>query len=74
MQKKIYKVVDSRTNSERLIRAISKTQALRVAAESSMSASLASQDDIVTLVGAGVAVEGDAAADAAVKGDVAAAA
>jgi hypothetical protein len=58
MQKKIYKVVDSRTNSERLIRAVNKTQALRIAAESSMAAGLASQDDIVTLVGAGVVVEG----------------
>ena len=58
MSTRIYIVSEkSGTNRARLVRAISKAQAIRFVAEQTIAASIASQDDIVDAMTVGAAIE-----------------
>jgi hypothetical protein len=53
---RIYLVTDTKTGEQQLIRAGNQAQAVRRAAQSKFSVTVASQDDLVTLIAAGHAV------------------
>jgi len=57
MSTRIYLVTDQQTQAKRLIRAASQAQAIRHAVASRFGAEVASQNDLVTLLAAGQAVE-----------------
>lgn len=57
MSQRIYLVTDRNTQTRRLIRAANQAQAVRHAAQSRFDIQVASQDDLVTLLAAGQAVE-----------------
>lgn len=54
---RIYLVTDTETNKHRLIRAANQAQAVGFAARSRFDVEVAGQDDLVSLVAAGHAVE-----------------
>lgn len=53
---RIYLVTDTKTDEQQLIRAGNQAQAVRRAAQSKFSVTVASQDDLVTLIAAGAVV------------------
>ena len=57
MSTRIYLVTDTETNKHRLIRAANQAQAVGFAARSRFDVEVASQDDLVSLVANGHAVE-----------------
>lgn len=57
MSTRIYLVTDTETNKHRLIRATNQAQAVNFVARSRFDVEVAGQDDLVSLVAAGVAVE-----------------
>ena len=57
MSTRIYLVTDRETQAKRLIRAGSQAQAIRHAAASQFSATMAGQDDLVQMLDAGIRVE-----------------
>lgn len=59
---RIYLVQDTSTEAKTLVRAHNQAQAVRHVARNRLSVTVASQDDLVTLVAGGVKVE-DAGAD-----------
>jgi hypothetical protein len=57
MSNRIYLVTDHDTQAKRLIRAVSQAQAIRHAVQGRFEATVASQDDLLLLLGGGQAVE-----------------
>ena len=57
MNTRIYLVTDIETNKHRLIRASNQAQAVNFVARSRFDVEVAGQDDLVSLVAAGVGVE-----------------
>lgn len=57
MSNRIYLVTDHDTQAKRLIRAVSQAQAIRHAVQGRFEATVASQDDMLLLLGAGQVVE-----------------
>jgi len=57
MANRIYLVKNKNTGVERLIRAVSRVEAVRFVARTSLEANAASQEDLVRLVAAGTQIE-----------------
>jgi hypothetical protein len=57
MANRIYLVKNKNTGVERLVRAVSRSEAVRFVARTSLESNAASQDDLVRLVAAGTAIE-----------------
>ena len=57
MANRIYLVINKSTSEQRLIRAVSRSDACRFVARSSLESSAASQDDLVRLLTAGTKIE-----------------
>ncbi len=57
MANRIYLVIDKNTGTERLIRAASRSEAVRFVARTSLESKSASQEDLVRLVAWGTMIE-----------------
>lgn len=57
MANRIYLVIDKNTGKERLIRAASRSEAVRFVARTGLESKAASQDDLVRLLPSGTVIE-----------------